>query len=144
MTKKELEQLNDLKEEIKDLKKELNQLEIKKIESAKDRVNSSGKEFPYILGHTTITGYDVAAEYRKQRAIEKKENLIRNREIEAMEKENQILEFINTIEDSRIRRIIHYRYIDGYSTSKIANLLHCDRSYPDKLISSYLNKNHSV
>lgn len=140
MTKKELEQLNDLKAEIQELERKILQLEQKKIDTAKDRVNASGNSFPYIQGHVTITGYDVEAEHRRDRAIESSIKLLQQRKEKAQETERNILEFINNVDDSRLRRIMQYRYVEGYKLNKIANIMHCDKSYPDKLITGYLDK----
>lgn len=51
----------------------------------------------------------------------------------------EIMEYINTISDSRVRRIMQYKYIEGYTWKKIADIMHYDRSYPEKIISKYLN-----
>lgn len=55
--------------------------------------------------------------------------------------EKEITEFINSVGNSRIRRILQYRYADGYSWNKIARIMHYDRTYPEKLISKYLKEN---
>ena len=65
LTKKDLDQLNDLKAEIQELEEKIIQLKEKKIDTTKDIVNASGNYFPYIQGHITVTGFDLAAEYRK-------------------------------------------------------------------------------
>ena len=145
LTKKDLDQLNDLKAEINELEEKIIQLEQKKIDTTKDIVNASGNYFPYIQGHITVTGFDLAAEYRKEKAIESSIELLQRRKIKAQEAEKNILEFINNVDDSRLRRIMQYRYIDGYKLNKIAKIMHCDKSYPDKLITKYLaeyNKEH--
>lgn len=58
----------------------------------------------------------------------------------AAELENEITEYINTVSDSRVRRIMQYKYVDGYTWQKIANIMHYDKSYPEKAITRYLNK----
>lgn len=140
LTKKELEQLNDLKAEIQELEKKIIELSQKKIDVAKDVVNASGNSFPYTQGHVTISGYDVAADKRKIQTIDNKIELLRKRQQKAEKLEREILEFINSVEDSKIRRILQYRYIDGYKWSKISRIMQCDESYPDKLIIAYLNR----
>ena len=82
---------------------------------------------------------------RSSSAQQAKIMLINQLEIEALEEENKVLEFINTINDSRTRRILHYKYIDGYSRQKIARLLHCDVSYPNKLVlKMFTEKNSNI
>lgn len=140
MTKKELEQLNDLKSEIIELEQKIVALEKKKIDTAKDVVNASCCEYPYIQGHATISGYDVVCENRKERAIKKCIELLRKRKQDAQELEVKIMEFINGVDDSRVRRIMQYRYIEGYKMNRIAKIMHYDRTYPEKLINTYLEK----
>jgi len=50
------------------------------------------------------------------------------------------MEYINTVTDSRIRRIMQYKYVDGYTWQRIANIMHYDKSYPEKAITRYINK----
>ena len=164
MTKKELEQLNDLKAEIIELEQKIVELEKKKIDTAKDVVNTSCCEYPYIQGHATISGYEsadgqllgcpvhpAAGTYciivgfsymnnRKERAIKKCIELLRKRKQDAQELEVKIMEFINGVDDSRVRRIMQYRYIEGYKMNRIAKIMHYDRTYPEKLINTYLEK----
>lgn len=55
--------------------------------------------------------------------------------------EMEITEYINTVNDSRVRRIMQYKYVDGYTWQRIAKIMHYDKSYPEKAITRYLNKN---
>lgn len=54
--------------------------------------------------------------------------------------EREIMEYINAVDNSRVRRIMQYKYVDGYTWQKIANIMHYDKSYPEKAITRYLNK----
>lgn len=103
MTKEKLEQLIDLRKEIKEIGQRI------KHESAE--CPSSNSE------------------------------LLKERVHMAAELERDITAYINSVEDSRIRRIMQYRYADGYAWGKIARIMHYDRTYPEKLIAKYLNKN---
>lgn len=58
----------------------------------------------------------------------------------AADLEKEIMEYINTVTDSRIRRIMQYKYVDGYTWQRIANIMHYDKSYPEKAITRYINK----
>ncbi len=55
--------------------------------------------------------------------------------------ETEITEYINSVNDSKVRMIMQYKYIDGYTWKKIANIMHYDRSYPEKAVTRYLKKN---
>lgn len=101
MTKEKLEQLIDLRKEIKEIEQRLN----------RDKCPLGNAE------------------------------LLEERVHMAAELEREITAYINSVGDSRIRRIMQYRYADGYAWGKIARIMHYDRTYPEKLISKYLNKN---
>ncbi len=102
MTKEKLEQLIDLRKEIKEIEQKIRQ------EGAE---NPSGNA-----------------------------NLLKKRKEMAAEEEKQITEYINSVVDSRVRRIMQYKYVDGYTWRKIARIMHYDRSSPEKIITRYLNR----
>jgi len=66
--------------------------------------------------------------------------LLEKRKQMAAELEKEITEYINAVVDSRVRRIMQYKYVDGYTWSKIARIMHYDRSSPEKMVTRYLNK----
>ena len=105
MTKEKLEQLIDLRKEIKEIEQKIRQ------EGAENPICSSGNA-----------------------------NLLKNRKEMAAEVEKQITEYINSVVDSRVRRIMQYKYVDGYTWRKIARIMHYDRSSPEKIITRYLNR----
>ncbi len=104
MTKEKLEQLIDLREEIKEIEQKIRH---------KSTENPSGN-------------------------IE----LLEERKQMITELEQEIMEYINSVVDSRVRRIMQYKYMDGYTWIKIAKIMHYDRSYPEKAVTRYLNKHH--
>lgn len=103
LTKEKLEQLINLRKEIKEIKQ---------------RLNRESTECP--LGNV---------------------ELLKERVHMAAGLEREIAAYINSVDDSRIRRIMQYRYADGYTWGKIARIMHYDRTYPEKLISKYLKEN---
>ncbi len=66
--------------------------------------------------------------------------LLEKRKHMAAELEKEISGYINSVDDSRVRRIMQYKYIDGYTWKRIAKIMHYDRSYPEKVVTKYLNK----
>lgn len=66
--------------------------------------------------------------------------LLERRKYMAAQREKEITEYINSIEDSRVRRIMQFKYVDGYTWEKIANIMHYDKSYPEKIVTQYLHK----
>lgn len=142
MTKEQLEQLIDLRKEIKELESKLEDLSQRKIERTTDKVKASYKNFPYIQGSARITGFDTQAYEKNEQAIDKYIKLLTSRKRKAEKLELEITEYINTVEDSRIRRMLQYRYIEGYTWEKVSKVIHCDRTLPEKTISKYIKEHN--
>lgn len=106
MTKEELEQLIDLRKEIKEIEQ---------------KIRHGDAECPSV----------------NIELLEKRIHM-------AAGLEKEITAYINSVGDSRIRRIMQYRYADGYPWAKIARIMHYDRTYPEKLISKYLRENNAT
>lgn len=138
MNKEELSELINLRREISELETAIIHLRQQRPESVTDKVRASGKEYPYINGFKQISGINVVAEERRKKQLAKKEALLKQRKEKAEETELKIMEYINSVQDSRIRIIMQCRFIDGYRWEKIGKLLNCDRTYPKKLIDRYL------
>lgn len=138
MTKKELEQLGDLKKEIEELEQNIRRIEQMDIETSPIKVTASGKSFPYTQGRVTVQGYNPKLADRRDRQLYEKRILLGDRKHKAAEEEKRLLAFINDIEESRIRRIMQYRYVDGYSWEKIGSIMHFDRRTGERIISRYL------
>lgn len=141
MKKEELEQLNDLHKEIAELESAITRLQQQKSGTAVDKVRASGKYFPYVNGYKTVEGFNMAAEERRIQMLDRKEIMLRDRKKKAEEAEIKIMEYINSVQDSRIRRIMQYRYIEGYKWEKISRIMNCHRSTLEKAVYKYLDKN---
>ena len=73
VTKKELEQLIDLKKEIKELEQSILKIQQMYIGDAPVTVDASKKNFPYIQGKAIVHGYNpVLAKKRSEHLCEKK------------------------------------------------------------------------
>ena len=140
MTKEKLEQLGDLRAEIIELERQICKLEQREIGTVKDKVRSSYRDFPYIEGSVSIVGYDHKAMERRERLLGEKLRLLRARKLKAQELENEITEYINAISESRIRRIMQYRYVDGLTWAEIGETVNCDRTTAEKIVSRYLDE----
>lgn len=142
MTKKELEQLIDLKEEIDELEQNIAKIEQMDIKSVPVKVDASCKGFPYIQGRATVQVCDPEYVNKKARLLFEKEMLLVERKERAVEEEKRLMEYINNVKESRIRRIMQYRYIDGYTWERIGEVMNCDRTTAEKMITRYLKKNN--
>ena len=120
MDKDILIQYSDLVEEVKDLRRRIEKLQdnIDKLEPVKDSVKGTRKDGT--IGSITVSGYPVPAYYRYKNQLEKREAALRKKEAELLELVNTVEEYITGINDSKMRRILRYRYIDNMSWTKIA------------------------
>lgn len=139
MTKKELEQLLDLRKEIRELDARIEKLQRERAGKVVDKVHTSTKDYPYIYTSKTITGIDETDKKRRRELTESEILLLRRRQ-QAVDAEYKISQYIKGIKDSRIRRIISLRYEEGLSWEKVGDAMNCDRTYPEKLLSRYLKE----
>ena len=139
MTKEELGQLLDLRKEIKELDAKVERLQGQRVGKVTDRVHASMKEFPYCYTTKTITGVDQKDKKRRRELTESEMLLLRRRQ-QAVKEEYKISKFIESIEESKIRRIVALRYEEGYSWEKVAKIMNCDRTYPEKILTKYLRE----
>lgn len=139
MTKNELGQLRDLRKEIRELDVKVEKMQEQRAGKVMDRVHASMPEFPYVYTTKTITGADEKGGKRRRELTENELLLLKRRQ-QAVETEYRISQYINSINDSRIRRIISLRYEEGLSWDKVAANMNCDRTYPEKLLTKYLKE----
>ena len=120
MDKDILIQYSDMVEEVKDLRRRIEKLQdnIDKLVPVKDSVKGTRKDGT--IGSITVSGYPVPAYYRYKNQLEKREAALRKKEAELLELVNTVEEYITGINDSKMRRILRYRYIDNMSWTKIA------------------------
>lgn len=120
MDKDILIQYSDMVEEVKDLRRRIRKLQddIDKLEPVKDSVKGTRRDGT--IGSITISGYPVPVYYRYKNQLEKREAALRKKEAELLELVNTVEEYIAGISDSKMRRILRYRYIDNMSWTKIA------------------------
>ena len=119
MTLKQLEQYEAMMKEKKLWEAELNALYKKYGGSVKDTVRGSFAEYPYTEHPVTITGVQT----KPNKRILQKEARLKRRRAEVSEQLEQKEDFIDGLEDSQLRQIIHYHYIKGYSWVKTAHYI---------------------
>lgn len=130
-TKELLKQYNDLQKEIKELEQRIERVKNKSIQVVSDTVKGS-PYFPYNERVFKVTGIE---EDKKEQQLEKLNRILWKRKAKCEEFKLQIEEFINTIPDSRTRRVFSLRYIDGLNWLQIARRIErYDESYPRKIV----------
>lgn len=107
MTAKQLHQYQALCSEIKELEEMIENE--KNVGVVTDVVSGSDSGYPYIKRKFTITGIDTGREDKLRRM---KEKCCRERDA--------ILDYINDIEESRLRQIFMLRHLDGLSWRAVA------------------------
>lgn len=140
MTKEDLEQLCDLRKEIAELEYKIARLSSRGSRIVSDKVQASSKDFPYVQTTVKIEGYDYVGDQKSRKQLRKKRILLQQRKEQAEALELRITQYINSISDSGIRRMIDYKYIEGYTWEKIGRIFHCDRTTAEKRVSNYLKE----
>ena len=124
ISKEILIQYSDLQEEVKEVRERIDKTEkqIAKIEEEGNVVDSvSGGNGG--TQHFKIEGFPYPEYSRKKTLLYARKTTLASLEMELLETLNQVEEFIASIEDSRMRRIINFRFIDKLSWVQVANRL---------------------
>lgn len=109
MTKAEIEEYIDIREEIKDLER---RIEKRNSERVVDTVKSSMPDYPYTAHTQKIIGVMSDCDLRDKRLTLQED--LKRRE---MEVEN----FIESLPKSKDRRIVRYRVLDGLSWPEVSH-----------------------
>lgn len=117
LTKKMLSQSLELRKEIKDLKARIAKVE-KRNDIVSDTVQSSNG-FPYTQHNVGISGVSV----RKYKLLNEYQKKLDEFMIKLLQLQNKIEDFIETLDDTVLRQIMRYRYIDGFGWVKIMHLM---------------------
>lgn len=131
LSKEILIQYTDLQQEIKYLSKRIDELKNEQVKceakKKRDVVKASSRKFPYVEHNVHIEGMtndkEAIVNSKINSAIRKEEEKLRLRYENLLEVTNDVLDFIESIEDSRMRMIITYRIIENYSWSKVADAM---------------------
>ena len=126
MSEKELSQYYWLKKEIKSLE---------------DKIEEFGDGVSAVKIKDTIGGSSehISIQEKKTELISK----LLDARITALEKYIEIERYIESVEDSEIRLIMRYRFLDLMSWNEIGNELHYDRTSVSKKLRQYINSHIS-
>lgn len=124
MDKNILIQYADLREEVKELRDRINSLErqinqMEKEGSVKDSVKGGSGG----IQHFKVEGFPIPKYNKKVNSLKKSKLKLESREIDLFELLSQVEEYINTIEDSYIRRIVSLRVVENMTWQQVANKL---------------------
>lgn len=123
-TKKVLSQYSDLQEEVKEVRLKIERLEkdISKIEAGEMVIDSvsggnGGKQ------HFKIEGIPFPEYSRKKTLLYARKATLQLLEDDLLEKTNEVEQFIASVDDSRIRRIINLRFLENKSWNEVADCI---------------------
>lgn len=122
ISKEILIQYSDLQEEVKEVRERIDKTEkqIAKIEDEGNVIDSVSGGYGGIQ-HFKIEGFPNKEYSRKKALLYARKATLASLEMELMETLNQVEEFIKSVDDSRMRRIITLRFIDNLSWNKVAD-----------------------
>ena len=122
ISKEILIQYSDLQEEVKEVRERIDKTEkqIAKLEVEGNVVDSvSGGNGG--TQHFKIEGFPYPEYSRKKTLLYARKATLASLEMELIETLNKVEEFIASVDDSRMRRIITLRFIDNLSWNKVAD-----------------------
>lgn len=123
MDKQILKQLPDIRKEVRDLEQAVTSLEKRIKVMKRDEVYDTvtGSRADLTIGPIKVRGHP-QKEYRKRLSeLQKKKTLMEMKKTELLQLENEAEEYIQSIQDSGLRRIMRYRYVDDLSWQQVAN-----------------------
>lgn len=124
VSKEILIQYSDLQEEVKEVRKR-----IEKTEKQIAKIEEEGNVIDTVSGgnggiqHFKIEGFPYPEYSRKKTLLYARKATLASLEMELMETLNRVEEFIASVDDSRMRRIITLRFNDNLSWFKVAERL---------------------
>lgn len=120
MTEQELKQCNVLKKDIEFLMGKIVELEKKEELYCTDIVKASDVDYPYTSHSVKIYGYDTDYNDRIFKSIKRKKLRLRKLMAEYEELDERIINYIYSLDDGRMRRILRMRFIEEKSWTIIA------------------------
>lgn len=146
MTDKELSQLNSLRIEVKQLGIKAEEIQTAilaaKGQSVFDVVRGSSCNFPYILHDIIMQGYregDTEKKSELQKIMSRIKVDVKLKTIEFMREYERLSKYILSIDDSEMRRILTYRYVEGLTWQQVAvKMGEFDESYPRQKAKRFL------
>ena len=135
MDKKILIEYADMKEEIKDLRRRIENdrrsLDRLNKEVVRDSV-ACGKKGKKPLRTVKVEGQPTMAVIRKKNALERKIKQLEILEVDLLEKQSEVEEYIEQINVSKLRIMLRFYYIDGLTWERTA--MQMNRMFPKKKI----------
>lgn len=122
MNKKDLNRYHILKESIRQTREIIAQLERRAsaVPVVKDTVQASAHEWPYIKERVTVDAYEPKQYTRIKEMIIKCKRELQSMEIDELEQQARLLQFINSLQNVRDRYIMKAIYLEDRPQREIA------------------------
>ena len=136
MDKTILIQYDSLRQEIKEVRRHIAQTReaIDKLEVVKDKVKGGEGG----IQNFNIEGFPYPEYSRKKTLLRKRIATLEALETDLLEMTNSVQEYISSVDDSLMRRILTMKYIDCMTQDQIGNAIGYDRSSIAKKIDTFL------
>ena len=138
-----LEQYTDIRREEQDLIRRIQSLDaqILNIEMSALVVDtvSLGKRGKHVIGKARIEGIPVAKYNQRKSELRCLKKKLANKDAELLAKLNEVEDYIDQIDDSRIRQLIRYRFIDNMTFKEISKVMYESEESARKAIDRYLS-----
>ena len=124
MDKDILVQYTDLQEEIRDIRRRAERArgQMERLETEGTVLDAvKGTRQDGTFGSIRIEGFPYADYEKRRRSLQSYLLKLADMEEKLLELTNQAEEYINSIEDNRMRRIVQYRILDGLSWYEVAD-----------------------
>lgn len=141
ISKEILIQYSDLQEEVKEVRERIERTErqIAKIKEEGNVIDTvSGG--PGNTQHFKIEGFPYPEYSRKKTLLYARKATLASLEMELLETLNQVEEFIASVNNSEMRRILTMRFIDNKNFEQIGKILGYDRTSISKKIDKFLEE----
>jgi len=141
ISKEILIQYSDLQEEVKEVRER-----IERTERQITKIEEDGKVIDTVSGgnggiqHFKIEGFPYPEYSRKKTLLYARKATLASLEMELLETLNQVEEFIASVDDSKMRRILTMRFIDNKNFEQIGKALGYDRTSISKKIDKFLEE----
>lgn len=126
MEKDILVQFADMQEEVKDIRKRAEGVrkQLERLETGGTVIDTvKGTRQDGTFGSIRIEGFPCVDHEKKLRNLQSYLRKLAEAEEKLLELTNAAEEYINGIEDSQMRRIVRYRFLDGLSWNEVAGRL---------------------
>lgn len=138
LDKKRLEDYRLLEQKVKTLERQIAEMEHQAAQYEHATVKGSNPEFPYQPMTFHPQGYNIRYDERKRDRIRNLKSKLEAQKTEAEKQRLEIQEWVADIQDTTVRLIFTYKYLDRLTFRQIGRKLHIDPSNVCRKIDNFL------